>query len=364
MARPATVLAQLLDQPKEERTLGPYQLIEPLGKGAFAPVWLAKEHYGDTELRTVAIKLFALGSEAMASGSSKSRRARSSNLDRSRIVDEARALCRVEHPNIVRFYTLSTNADETILGVVMEHVRGQSLDQSLAKAGKLPLQKTLAAGVAVASALAATHQAGLIHRDIKPQNVIDAMGVYKLIDFGIAAADTPRGKSSTTEQAPKKKKPQPKQVIIDDLPIEILGSKLSGQTSLRTQDGCSLPGSEVIASGTVGYIDPASVLDRATPGSDLYSLGAMLFECVTGKLPAVAAAIIAGSAGLKGEVLDGREPAPPVAEVEPDTPEALGKLIDELLLPDPSKRPRSAAGARTCGHGRGTCFDAFCATAP
>ena len=346
MARPATVLAQLLDRPKEERNLGPYQLIEPLGKGAFAPVWLAKELYGDTELRTVAIKLFALGSDGAPSGSSKSHRSRSSGPDRNRIVDEARALCRVEHPNIVRFYTLSTNADETILGVVMEHVRGQSLDQSLAAAGKLPLRKTLAAGVAVASALAATHQAGLIHRDIKPQNVIDALGVYKLIDFGIAAADAPRRSATEADQVStkkKKKKPELKQVIIDDLPIEILGSKLSGQaTHVHTLDGCELPGSAVVTSGTIGYIDPASVMDRATPGSDLYSLGAMLFECVTGTLPAVAAAMLSGSSGLKGEVLDGRELSPPVCEVEPQTPEALGKLIDELLLPDPGKRPRSA----------------------
>jgi hypothetical protein len=95
-------------------------------------------------------------------------------------------------------------------------------------------------------------------------------------------------------------------------------------------------------SGTVGYIDPASLSAGPSPSSDLYSLGAMLFECLTGMVPAVAAARIAGKTGFSGEVLDGRAKAPALRKVRPDVPEPLAKLIDSLVEPIPASRPHSA----------------------
>jgi eukaryotic-like serine/threonine-protein kinase len=110
-------LAQLLAQPEHERHLGPFRLLKQLGKGGFAPVWLATEVYGETELRTVAIKLFAFDASSDPSSAGSTR----THLP-DRILEEARALCRVEHPNVVRFHAVVTDPDQALLGLVMEHV--------------------------------------------------------------------------------------------------------------------------------------------------------------------------------------------------------------------------------------------------
>src|SRR5581483_5554648 len=102
-SRPASRLAALLARPEAERVLGAFRLVKPLGKGGFAPVWLAKEVYGDTELRTVALKLFDADDLAgLDPSASRSGGTSASRRTRDRIVEEARALCRVEHPNVVR----------------------------------------------------------------------------------------------------------------------------------------------------------------------------------------------------------------------------------------------------------------------
>src|SRR6185295_18552916 len=119
-----------------------------------------------------AVKLFALDGPADA---------------RERVVAEARALCRVEHPSVVRFYALPMDEARGVMGLAMEHVAGTPLHERLAARGRLGTADALAVGAAVASALAAVHRAGLVHRDDKPANVVDAAGGYKLIDFGIAA---------------------------------------------------------------------------------------------------------------------------------------------------------------------------------
>ena len=90
----APAITSLLARPSAERRIGPFVLIDELGAGGYAPVWLARETYGKAELRTAAVKLFSLDA---------------SSPERSRILEEARALCRVEHPNVVRFYTLAVD---------------------------------------------------------------------------------------------------------------------------------------------------------------------------------------------------------------------------------------------------------------
>lgn len=319
---PYTAIETLLRRPAPQRTLGPFRLVEPLGKGGFAPVWLAREVYGATELRTAAIKLFAL-ERAPEGGTSP---------EREEILAEARALCRVEHPNVVRFYSVAVDEQAGIMGLAMEHVAGTSLDAQLAKKGTLSVPEALAVGQAMASALSAVHRAGLVHRDLKPANVVETAGTYKLIDFGIAAAETtnaPAGESA---------------VCIDDLPFEEVGSTISSIRASERNSEVRLGGTlgAELRYGTLGYIDPHCLANGtpATAESDLYALGVLLFESLTGQLPAAAA--MPRGRGLSGDVLDGRRAPPPLCEVAIHVPEAVGELVDQLLSPNPSERPRSA----------------------
>ncbi|MCC6559313.1 MAG: protein kinase, partial [Polyangiaceae bacterium] len=143
------------------RRFGPLRLLRPLGQGGFAPVWLAEETFGGKRLREVAVKLFFLPEE-LAPASQEADRWRDS------VAEEARALCRVEHPNVVRLYSLQRDDQQAIVGLVMEHVPGASLEALLAGAGPLEEAAVVEAGISVAWALAAVHDAGLVHRDVKP----------------------------------------------------------------------------------------------------------------------------------------------------------------------------------------------------
>lgn len=289
---PGTI-ARLTDREEAARRVGPFVLVKQLGRGGFAPVWLAREVYGETVLRTAAVKLFPLPQWG-------------ADVERQResIIAEARALCRVEHPNVVRFYALALDESETVMGLAMEHVAGSSLDRRLSGQRALRVTETLAVGAAIASALAAVHRVGLVHRDVKPGNVIESPGGYKLIDFGIAGADIEGGDETS-----------------GDL-----------QTALATTQRVA------VLAGTPGYMDPECVSARipAEPASDLYALGATLFECLTGRLPADDADRV------RADVLDGRTPAPKVATFAPATPAALAELVDSLLSPTRAGRPSSA----------------------
>lgn len=315
-------LQTLLGRDGRERRMGPFVLVEQLGRGGFAPVWLARETYGTTELRAAAVKLFALDRGEGSPDASL----------RSRILEEARALCRVEHPNVVRFYALPVDEKAGVVGVAMEYVAGTSIDRRLGARGRLSLDESLAIGVAVASALGAVHRAGLVHRDVKPANIVEAGGVYKLIDFGIAAADEVRPARLRPAERPR----------WPDLPIGVAGSRPSEIDRSRLSNGGDTDETAPLAvrAGTVGYIDPDCIARGApaTASSDLYGLGVTLFQCLTGLLPSARE----GETRLRGDVLDGRAPAPSLSVVEPDAPAALARLVDSLLARDPQERPRSA----------------------
>ena len=122
------VLSTLIERPDGLRTLGPFKLLRALGRGGFAPVWLAMETHGDVELRLAAVKLFALGS------------AQEGNEQRLQVLQEAQALCRVEHPNIVRFYALPADSALGVMGLAMEYVAGTALDVRLASERKLAVR--------------------------------------------------------------------------------------------------------------------------------------------------------------------------------------------------------------------------------
>src|SRR5262245_14280310 len=127
MTRLAPAIVHLLQRPDAERRLGSFFLVKPLGHGGFAPVWLAKEGVGSAELRTAAVKLFPLdgaGEEVGGAGTA----------GRRLIVEEARALCKVEHANVVKFYTLCVDESVGVLGLAMEHLAGTPLNERIAAA--------------------------------------------------------------------------------------------------------------------------------------------------------------------------------------------------------------------------------------
>lgn len=331
-------LEELIRLPDEQRFVGPFLLRKELGEGgAAAPVWLAEERYGAIKLRDVAVKLFHIP------------RATSRSIERDKILEEARTLCLVQHPNVVAFYAVHLDEQRNIMALAMEFVAGASLASKL-YLGPLAVRETLRVAIAIVSALVAVHQAGLVHRDIKPDNIVDSPTGYKLIDFGIAAT-RPENKQSSRRI---------KRIVLDDVPIE-LGTRSIAMSQVAdmlpseiinqfTEIPDSSPVSEPISagifvSGTVGYMDPVCVanpLEPATQASDLYALGATLFECLTGQLPALVAAKNEGVTGFRGAVLDGSNAAPSLLQVLPNAPPRLAKLIDTLLEVNRERRPNSA----------------------
>ncbi|MCS6902269.1 MAG: serine/threonine protein kinase, partial [Polyangiaceae bacterium] len=316
-------LDALLARPPKERRLGPYLLEVQLGRGGFAPVWKAREIYGDTEVRTVAIKIFSLGSlpDITPSGSLSL----PSRYDS--VIREARALCRVEHPGVVRFHTIYLDEDAALLGLVMEYLDGRSLEQRLREQGLLSADDAVDLGLQIASALRAVHEVGLVHRDIKPANIVEVRGSYKLIDFGIAIH----------EALPQDSRRQ--RVVLDDLPFEVAGTRPSFLLHAPCLESTLPTTTSHLPGGTIGYMDPYSVATGApaTPSSDLYSLGVVLFESLTGRLPS------ASDHGLRGEILDGRAAPESIATRNESIPIPLVHLVDALLRPERENRPPSAA---------------------
>lgn len=327
--------------------IGPFRLVARLGEGGFAPVWLAAEEYGGVEIRVVALKLFFTDDVAPTLFA--------------QVVAEARALSRVEHRNVVRYYQIFEDKPAGIFALAMEHVRGESLGARLQKTGPLSIADVLVVGSAIASALASVHAAGLVHRDVKPDNVIDAGGIYKLIDFGIATRrkSTPTSSLSSLPALPSS---------VSSLPAASSSAQRAMLPSLgdtdEFQDRTLLLGApratELMSrgpaitetamvedplgnllAGTMGYIDPACLATGAPPdpSSDLYALGAMLYECLSLRLPSSPAR---NSTEIKQSVVFGIERPPPIREVAPNVPEEVARLLDALVDPDRNRRPRHA----------------------
>lgn len=285
-------ITQLLARSSAERRVGPFVLVEQLGQGGFAPVWAARETYEGKDVRDAAVKLFGLG--------------RQSNTARDRLVREAQALCRVDHPHVVRFYSLVLDEPLGIGALAMELVRGQSLGYCIQTFGPRPATEVLRVGFAVAQALAEVHRVGLLHRDVKPDNVVEADGTYKLIDFGIAL---PSEEDDETEGA-----------IADPSETAKVAHRVTG---------------------TPGFVAPECLQGQPpSVAGDLYALGATLHACLLGVPPAAKTNEFPWD--LDPAVLEGKRPAPHVAPRAPQAPAALVELIERLIVPIPEARPTSA----------------------
>jgi len=207
-----------------------------------------------------------------------------------RFKQEIRLARRISHPNVVRTHDLGEW--EGVYYLTMEFVEGITVRDLIDSRGKLGVSAALAIGTQLASALAVAHEQGVIHRDIKPQNLLlDAGGVLKVMDFGVA--------------------------------------RLAERKSTLTEVG--------LAVGTPAYMSPEQLLAETIDArSDLYSVGVVLFECLTGSLPFEAESPISLIARLLNE-----EARPPV-ELNGEVPPALSSLVLSLLAKKPDDRVRSA----------------------
>jgi serine/threonine-protein kinase len=247
---------------------GRYRVERPLGHGAMSTVDLAR----DVELdRPVALKRLA---ENLA---------RDDEL-RARFQREARLAARLAHPNVVRIYDVGEDEDGRPF-IAMEYVAGETLAELLARRGPLPPDEVAELGVQACHALAAAHDAGLVHRDVKPQNLLLRRdGVLKLSDFGVA--------------------------------FGLEGTRL-------TMAGTVL--------GTAAYLAPEQARgEEVTAAADVYGLGAVLYELLTGRPPRNPTTIAELSATA----------AIPTPQ---DAPPKLARIVMRCLAGDPADRPASAA---------------------
>lgn len=202
---------------------------------------------------------------------------------------EAKTIARLSHPNVVAVY--DTGDHQGLPYLVMEYVPGHTLRDELAQRHRLPVADALSVTQALLSAVAAAHRAGLVHRDVKPENVlISDDGTVKVADFGLAQAV-----EASTEDA----------------------------------DG------QLMA--TVGYVAPELVTEgRADPRSDVYSAGIVLFEMLTGRVPYL------GQRSVDVAYQHVEQDAPPPSRYLPGVPESLDALVARATRRDPTARPENA----------------------
>ena len=261
-------------RPKLEAALGSQlQLGALLGTGGFAAVFRAHDPFLE---RDVAIKVLdpALAVDAALE---------------EQFLHEARTIAAAEHPHIVPLYSAESSGG--LLYLVMRLLPGQSLKDRIAE-GKLPAAEAARIALECARALAAAHAVGVVHRDIKPGNILlDANGNATVTDFGIALV-TSRPRAGGAR--------------------ELLGS----------------------STGTPLYMSPEQSLGEPVDGrSDVYALGVVLYEMLTGTCP------YPGRNATEVIAKHISAPVPKVSEREPQTPVALVRLVDRMLAKDPAQRP-------------------------
>ena len=268
---------------------GPYEILGPLGAGGMGEVYRAK----DTRLdRSVAIKV--LPSDLAPSPEVRARFER-----------EARAISALNHPHICTLYDVGHQDGTDFL--VMEYLEGETLAARLER-GPVPPAELLRIGVQMADALEKAHRAGLIHRDLKPGNVMLTKAGSKLLDFGLARAAGLAPAPTGLSQSPTVSRP-------------------------LTAEGTIV--------GTFQYMAP-EVLEgtEADARSDIWGLGAVLYEMATGRKAFEGKS----QASLIGAIMS-QEPRP-VADLQPLAPPGLDRTIRQCLAKDPDDRIQTAHDVR------------------
>jgi eukaryotic-like serine/threonine-protein kinase len=268
--------------------LGPYELVEPVGAGGMGEVYRAR----DTRLeRTVAVKV--LPSHLSSSAESRQRFER-----------EAKTISQLSHPHICALYDVGNQDGVEFL--VMEYLEGETLSDRLLK-GPLEFDQVLRFGVEIADALDKAHRQGIVHRDLKPGNVMITKSGVKLLDFGLAKAVAPAGKSS--------------------------GAAL---TALPTQAGSNLTQEGTIL-GTFQYMAPEQLEGKeADARTDIFAFGCVLYEMATGQK----AFSGKSQASLISSIMGSQPPA--VSTVAPMTPPAFDRVVRTCLAKDPDDRWQTA----------------------
>jgi beta-lactam-binding protein with PASTA domain/tRNA A-37 threonylcarbamoyl transferase component Bud32 len=253
---------------------GRYQLISVVGGGGMAQVYKARDNVLG---RIVAVKLL----REQYTGDSQFV---------VRFKREAQAAANLAHPNIVNVYDVGQDGD--LYYIVMEYIAGASLKEVITSSGPFPANKATSIAIQILAGIEYAHRNGLIHRDIKPQNVlIGPDGTVKVTDFGIAKS-------------------------VSDLGL--------------TEAGLAL--------GTAHYFSPEQAKgERVVPASDIYALGVTLYEMLTGKLPFESDSVM----GLAYKHLS--EPPRPPRELNPSVPARLEAIVMKALAKDPNERFASAA---------------------
>jgi hypothetical protein len=268
--------------------LGSYEILGKLGAGGMGEVYKAR----DTRLdRAVAIKTLPPVIAA-------------SPEFRERFEREARAISQLSHANICTLFDVGEQGGTSFL--VMEHLEGETLADRIAK-GPIPIAQALTWAMQIASALNAAHRQGILHRDLKPGNIMVTASGIKLLDFGLAkiVAGAVDGSGSLSITAPPTR------------------------TTPLTAQGTIL--------GTFQYMAPEAVEgEESDARADIWAFGCVLYEMLTGRRA------FAGKsqASLFGAIL--KEDAPSVSVALPTVPPALDRIVRTCLAKDPNQRVQSA----------------------
>jgi eukaryotic-like serine/threonine-protein kinase len=251
-----------------------YKLVAQQGSGGMAVIYKAQ----DLSLgRTVAIKILR---PTLTNDPSFLARFR----------NEARSVANLTHPNIVTIHDFGSEGSTHY--IVMEFVEGQDLKKVIKAEGALPIDRALNFAIQIAAGIGFAHRAGLVHADVKPQNIlVKGDDVLKVTDFGIA------------------------QALSDAQPNE----------------------RQAVVWGSPHYFAPEQARgERPTPASDVYAIGIVMFEMLTGRLP------FSGNNQQELALAHIREPIPMVTDFNPAIPESVARIVYKTMSKDPTQRYRMA----------------------